>query len=223
METAPVAVFVVVDDTEAIKLVNGDAANGKVRRMGAGLELDGMDISDRKRAEREATGPPSSPWHRTDRGADRRRDERGLEATAVMGRLCSAAHAPTKTGMRPRRLMQPWAGCVTDPDVPDQLVTCCCLSIVPDTGNLADSGGVRPADDAKTTWFTLIRRTASSCRAPTQKRVVRPRPEAASASAGDGTPRGFWYRRDPYRSVRAPIRGGDGRAAPRCRRAGRFA
>lgn len=61
---------------------------------------------------------------------------RGLEAAAVMGQLRSAAHALAKTGMQPRQLMQALDGCVTDLDVPDQLVTCCYLVIAPDTGTV---------------------------------------------------------------------------------------
>ncbi|WP_424881636.1 PAS domain S-box protein [Streptomyces sp. SLBN-8D4] len=61
---------------------------------------------------------------------------RGLEAAAVMGQLRSAAHALAKTGMQPRQLMQELENCVTDLDVPDQLVTCCYLTIAPDTGTV---------------------------------------------------------------------------------------
>lgn len=61
---------------------------------------------------------------------------RGLEAAAVMGQLRSAAHALAKTGMQPRQLMQELESCVTDLDVPDQLVTCCYLTIAPDTGTV---------------------------------------------------------------------------------------
>ncbi|MFD7874061.1 PAS domain S-box protein [Streptomyces sp. NPDC059766] len=61
---------------------------------------------------------------------------RGLEAAAVMGQLRSAAHALAKTGMQPRQLMQALDTCVTDLDVPDQLVTCCYLIIAPDAGTV---------------------------------------------------------------------------------------
>ncbi|MEV5953132.1 PAS domain S-box protein [Streptomyces sp. NPDC051987] len=61
---------------------------------------------------------------------------RGLEAAAVMGQLRSAAHALAKTGMQPRQLMQALDTCVEDLDVPDQLVTCCYLTIAPDTGTV---------------------------------------------------------------------------------------
>ncbi|MEW1777872.1 PAS domain S-box protein [Streptomyces sp. NPDC086777] len=61
---------------------------------------------------------------------------RGLEAAAVMGQLRSAAHALAKTGMQPRQLMQALDTCVQDLDVPDQLVTCCYLTIAPDTGTV---------------------------------------------------------------------------------------
>lgn len=61
---------------------------------------------------------------------------RGLEAAAVMGQLRSAAHALAKTGMQPRQLMQELENCVTDLDVPDQLVTCCYLTIAPDNGTV---------------------------------------------------------------------------------------
>ncbi|MFF5142969.1 PAS domain S-box protein [Streptomyces sp. NPDC013157] len=61
---------------------------------------------------------------------------RGLEAAAVMGQLRSAAHALAKTGMQPRQLMQALDTCVQDLDVPDQLVTCCYLTIAPDAGTV---------------------------------------------------------------------------------------
>ncbi|MFJ9567511.1 PAS domain S-box protein [Streptomyces fuscichromogenes] len=61
---------------------------------------------------------------------------RGLDAAAVMGQLRSAAHALAKTGMQPRQLMQALDTCVEDLDVPDQLVTCCYLTIAPDTGTV---------------------------------------------------------------------------------------
>ncbi|WTB44228.1 serine/threonine-protein phosphatase [Streptomyces sp. NBC_00827] len=61
---------------------------------------------------------------------------RGLEAAAVMGQLRSAAHALAKTGMQPRQLMQALDTCVTDLDVPDQLVTCCYLVIAADAGEV---------------------------------------------------------------------------------------
>ncbi|MFJ8008521.1 SpoIIE family protein phosphatase [Streptomyces fagopyri] len=61
---------------------------------------------------------------------------RGLEAAAVMGQLRSAAHALAKTGMQPRQLMQALDACVTDLDVPDQLVTCCYLVIASDAGEV---------------------------------------------------------------------------------------
>ncbi|MFF3851132.1 PAS domain S-box protein [Streptomyces sp. NPDC002328] len=61
---------------------------------------------------------------------------RGLEAAAVMGQLRSAAHALAKTGMQPRQLMRALDTCVTDLDVPDQLVTCCYLVIAPDAGTV---------------------------------------------------------------------------------------
>ncbi|WP_286259335.1 PAS domain S-box protein [Streptomyces graminofaciens] len=70
---------------------------------------------------------------------------RGLEAAAVMGQLRSAAHALAKTGMQPRQLMQALDTCVADLDVPDQLVTCCYLTIAPDTGTVtACSAGHLP-------------------------------------------------------------------------------
>jgi anti-sigma regulatory factor (Ser/Thr protein kinase) len=62
-----------------------------------------------------------------------------------MGQLRSAAHALAKTGMQPRRLMQALDTCVTDLDVPDQLVTCCYLVIAADTGTVtACSAGHLP-------------------------------------------------------------------------------
>ncbi|WP_257581736.1 PAS domain S-box protein [Streptomyces sp. TLI_146] len=57
---------------------------------------------------------------------------RGLEAAAAMGQLRSAAHALAKTGMQPRRLIQTLDTCVTDLNVPDQLVTCCYLVVAAD-------------------------------------------------------------------------------------------
>jgi anti-sigma regulatory factor (Ser/Thr protein kinase) len=53
-----------------------------------------------------------------------------------MGQLRSAAHALAKTGMQPRQLMRALDTCVTDLDVPDQLVTCCYLVIAPDAGTV---------------------------------------------------------------------------------------
>ncbi|AOR36941.1 hypothetical protein BFF78_07315 [Streptomyces fodineus] len=61
---------------------------------------------------------------------------RGLEAAAVMGQLRSAAHALAKTGLQPRQLMQAMEAVVADLDVPDQLVTCCYLTIAADAGEV---------------------------------------------------------------------------------------
>ncbi|MGE7437489.1 PAS domain S-box protein [Kitasatospora sp. NPDC001175] len=61
---------------------------------------------------------------------------RGLEAAALMGQLRSAAHALAKTGMQPHRLMQALDAVVADLDLPDQLITCCYLVIVLDTGEV---------------------------------------------------------------------------------------
>ncbi|WP_415952818.1 PAS domain S-box protein [Streptomyces sp. KLOTTS4A1] len=61
---------------------------------------------------------------------------RGLDAAAAMGQLRAAAHALAKTGMEPRQLMHALDSIVTDLDQPEQLVTCCYLTLAPDTGEL---------------------------------------------------------------------------------------
>ncbi|MGK4579299.1 SpoIIE family protein phosphatase [Kitasatospora sp. HPMI-4] len=61
---------------------------------------------------------------------------RGLEAAALMGQLRSAAHALAKTGMQPCQLMQALDAVIADLDLPDQLITCCYLVVVPDTGEV---------------------------------------------------------------------------------------
>ncbi|MGJ5752075.1 stage II sporulation protein E [Streptomyces puniciscabiei] len=61
---------------------------------------------------------------------------RGLEAAAVTGQLRSAAHALAKTGLQPRQLMQAMEAVVADLDVPDQLVTCCYLTLAADAGDV---------------------------------------------------------------------------------------
>ncbi|MFI5530604.1 PAS domain S-box protein [Kitasatospora sp. NPDC051853] len=71
---------------------------------------------------------------------------RGLDAAAVMGQLRAAAHALAKTGMEPRQLMQALDAIVGDLDQPDQLVTCCYLTLAPDTGEVTVcSAGHLPA------------------------------------------------------------------------------
>ncbi|MEZ0067204.1 PAS domain S-box-containing protein [Streptacidiphilus sp. MAP12-20] len=59
---------------------------------------------------------------------------RGLDAAAVMGQLRSAAHALAKTGMPPWQLMQALDAVVAE--LPDQLVTCCYLTLDADRGEL---------------------------------------------------------------------------------------
>ncbi|MFF7331682.1 SpoIIE family protein phosphatase [Streptomyces sp. NPDC008150] len=54
---------------------------------------------------------------------------RGLEAAAVMGQLRSAAHALAQTGMQPQQLMQALDTFVAGLRVPEQLVTCCYLTL----------------------------------------------------------------------------------------------
>ncbi|MEU7899961.1 PAS domain S-box protein [Nonomuraea sp. NPDC049152] len=56
---------------------------------------------------------------------------RGVEAAAVMGHLRPAAHALAKTGMPPGDLLHALDDLVCD--LPDQLVTCCYLTLEPDT------------------------------------------------------------------------------------------
>ncbi|MET9908149.1 PAS domain S-box protein [Streptomyces sp. NPDC006476] len=110
--------------------------------MGAPSAIPGLATASRYRPATQGAGVGGDWFDLIPLGADRvgvlMGDVmgRGLEAAAVMGQLRSAAHALAKTGMQPRQLMQALDTCVTDLDVPDQLVTCCYLVIAPDAGTV---------------------------------------------------------------------------------------
>ncbi|MFF3936981.1 PAS domain S-box protein [Streptomyces phaeofaciens] len=110
--------------------------------MGTPPALPGLATASRYRPATQGAGVGGDWFDLIPLGADRVGVligdvmGRGLEAAAVMGQLRSAAHALAKTGMQPRQLMRALDRCVSDLDVPDQLVTCCYLVIAPDAGTV---------------------------------------------------------------------------------------
>ncbi|GAB7110762.1 hypothetical protein JCM4814A_90800 [Streptomyces phaeofaciens JCM 4814] len=110
--------------------------------MGTPPALPGLATASRYRPATQGAGVGGDWFDLIPLGADRVGVligdvmGRGLEAAAVMGQLRSAAHALAKTGMQPHQLMRALDRCVSDLDVPDQLVTCCYLVIASDAGTV---------------------------------------------------------------------------------------